>query len=355
MMIDPEDIKVHSIQFSIEATENVSPFLINQMFMQNLDLIYDTISEKMEEFLEPHYYREVIAPSFNVAPGENSKTGNILIYIYGNSEDFCDNVAEIIKEYIFETQLEVEEALGQFSLRLINEKSFSKVDKTFETYQKENLDKVSFSKRQENKEQILAIENEILQISEFENGVAETDVKEFISIKKLIAGICIGVITACFIIIMHYLLSKNINNIDKILEVYGYYNFGVMPKKKSLKNIFLQKLLWLEKGIRLSECEKISALRIRSFLDKNKMTEVVIINLGSEKDSFLTKELDNNHVKTIIFDCFGNSEVELSEIKKCKNIIFILEEDTTSYLKFANLKEEVELAGGNILGLFSIK
>lgn len=355
MLIDPNDIKVHSIQFCIETEENVSPFLVNQMFMQNLDLIYDTISERMEEFLEPHYYKEVIASSFNVAPGENSRTGNILIYIYGNTEQFCNDVSEIIKEYILSSESEIEEAVGQFSLRLINEKSFSKVDKSFEIYQKENLDKVSFSKRQENKNQILAIENEILQISEFDTGAAAGNVKGLFSIKGLIAGICIGIILASFVIIIHYLLSPSINSVDKILEMYGYYNFGAIPKKKALRNRVSQKLLWFEKGIKSPECKKISILRIQSFLESNKISDVLVLNLAREKEDLLIKELENKRINLMVYDCFANAEVDLADVKKHKNIIFILEEGFTSYLKFASLKEEIELAGGNILGLFSIK
>ena len=306
MLIDPNDIKVHSIQFCIETEENVSPFLVNQMFMQNLDLIYDTISERMEEFLEPHYYKEVIAFSFNVAPGENSRTGNILIYIYGNTEQFCNDVSEIIKEYILSSESEIEEAVGQFSLRLINEKSFSKVDKTFEIYQKENLDKVSFSKRQENKNQILAIENEILQISEFDTGAAAGNVKGLFSIKGLIAGICIGIILASFVIIIHYLLSPSINSVDKILEMYGYYNFGAIPKKKALRNRVSQKLLWFEKGIKSPECKKISILRIQSFLESNKISDVLVINLAREKEDLLIKELENKRINFMVYYCIAN-------------------------------------------------
>lgn len=302
------------------------------------------------------------------------ENGIMMISIYGDEEQNCKELVQLVKETIDSEKGAISKLVGEHDISLIEDSCNYVVDVKLLKYQQENISKLSVYatnigsiKNQLTNDELSYVDFYEKKQAEVENGETEgsdTVIPKATISKKLIAvGFVLGAAFAFFVAILMYLSNSRLRLEDDFETIYGVKLLGnVVVKNEDKKrwfsfiDRFLNKMRHLNKHY-FTENEAVSmvAAGIRIGAKKSGTTRVYITGavMGKEEKTVierLKKELKQTDIEVL----FGKPILYDAEaLEQSADIGYVVLVERVGGSLYGEVAEEVEMCihqGVKVLG-----
>jgi hypothetical protein len=332
---------------------------------------------KKGEKLDIQYLAELISFTSD-SNGENG-VAETITWVSGKSfeikvihadEDACQALALKVNECMEEYQRVLQETLGEHSLILVGNTYSRVVDKSLWSYKYDRAnsivamqEKIDTLKDKMSEQQLEAFEKSSKQIvADQQEENAETEQTSVRVSKKYVAagGLC-GILLACILLVVLYVLRGTINKAEDIQYLYNLRILGEL-NASDRKNIFL--IVWNrilgKKGTALTveEEEQLFMSNLKISCEKNGIQKLLINGNGQQNTGWMEsvkKELCQTGVEVIIEDDIFHSPDTFEKLKEIDYVVLVEKirnsryEDIVGEIRIC-MEQQIEILGAVVVG-----
>lgn len=304
------------------------------------------------------------------ATAETENASIFKVVVMNNDEEKCQAMLESVLALLKEKQSDVESALGEHKLTVVN-KSFGVVaDTTVADKQQKILNDIATMKKtlSDEKEKLSDVERQYYDLLTSEEDVEEEAVPETapapgISVKYVLLGAVMAAFLYAFVLFMIYIFTAKIRSTDNLQELYNIPQLGLIPADKNRKNIFGFVDRWIlslrnhnKRQFTAEEALKLASVAIKMSAGKETLNEICLVGCGLKERSLdvcekMKTQLEEENIQVHILNNVLYDAQAMGELEKTKGAVLVEGAGATLYqeiaeeLKILN-RQEIKVLGG---------
>lgn len=306
------------------------------------------------------------------ATAETENASCFKIVVINNDEEKCQAMLESVLALLKEKQSDVESALGEHELIVVN-KSFGVVaDTAVADKQQKVLSDIASMKKtlSDEKEKLSDVERQYYKLligeveaEEEERTVPEAPPAPGISVKYILLGAVMAAFFYAFVLFMIYIFTAKIRSTDNLQELYNIPQLGLIPADKNRKNIFGFVDRWIlslrnhnKRQFTAEEALKLASVAIKMSAGKETLNEICLVGCGLKERSLdvcekMKAQLEEENIQVHILNNVLYDAQAMGELEKTKGAVLVEGAGATLYqeiaeeLKILN-RQEIKVLGG---------
>lgn len=360
MNIDPYHVVVTNLQFFIDTEDdsNLTSAVIGlRNYITNGSMAVGI--EEQNEDLKASYVQDVFTVTGMDFSSENvSKIVNLKIYT--QDQETAQAIVDAINVQIGEFSANLQETIGNHTLKLMYQEQGEVLDKTLQTTQETyiknyntNKDNVESAFDALSEKQKLVVEESVGEKEAIENGEEPEEsvqtnetVKIRISKKFVVLGAFLGIVFMACVIVFFYLINGTIKHPEEIRNGYNFPYFGSLTLKQ--KNIFEKisdRLFYKKQNMSFEQEQELIISKIQIACENQNISRLILAGgmQGEKQEQFalaLASALSKNQVEVIAADDLVNSS---DEIRKCGKANYVVLAETLKKTSYSQIRQEIML------------
>lgn len=315
----------------------------------------------------------VLLNGLTVESNATAKTENansFKVVVMNNDEEECQAMLESAVALLKEKQSDVESALGEHKLTVVN-KSFGVVaDTAVADKQQRILNDIAMMKKtlSDEKEKLSDVERQYYDLLTSEEDVEEEAVPETtpapgISLKYVLLGAVMAAFFYAFVLFMIYIFTAKIRSTDNLQELYNIPQLGMIPADKNHKKLFGFVDRWIlslrnhnKRQFTSEEALELASVAIKMSAGKEALNEICLMGCGLKERSLdvcekMKVQLEKENIQVHILSNVLYDAQAMGELEKMKGAVLVEGAGSTLYqeiveeLKILN-RQEIRVLGG---------
>ncbi len=374
-----DDSILMQLDFShVEKTEMIFYVTCNDSQTgYDIEKVYEELvqSDEANQYILTHTGREAVDIGGIISLGREASeisndTNSFTVTIVHYSAEDCMKIAQAIAEFVEEKHNELEKALGEHDITLINQYSASTVDP--------EIINLQIAKRNQINEWngiAAQFRANLLQVEEkdyynyllknADNYRANVE-KPTVSKVQVVLGMSIGAFVYILILLGRYLLNTRLCVTDQLQELYDIPQFGVIvapEKKKRIFNFIDQRIRQLRdrrhRQYTVQQALELVTVAVKVAAEQEKLQELYLVSCGLSENPLTVCEkikeaLEREKIQVKIVNYVLTDIQAMNELESGKTAVLAEEAAATFYSEISSEidileKKNIRILGGIVL------
>ena len=396
MQMDPSNIPTVEMLFKIQADDTQQSYALRTIYKDLINGMgmYQWAEEQTgipssvaSELITAEKDSDTMMLHSTQRTGQNNRNQNVVVTHYGETasdvdsfkvtvvhydETECERLAQCVKEYIGQLQMQLVRELGAHDVILLSESAGTLTDSRVLDKQTLYFDGVlilmtDFSKVKDGLSENQLRYYELLNERDTSAAAVETtgetrtaDIKPSISKKYVLVGAVLFGFLYAGVFVVIYVLSSKLRTSDGLQELYDIPQLGLVVKDDGKKKFFIDRWIrtlknWKNRQFTREQSLDLAATAIKISAGKHGMDAVFLmgcdLKAGAEMVCQELKErLERENITVKILDNVLYDAGAMEELESAKSIVLVEKAMSTMYDEICRELELVSRQGIKVLG-----